>query len=425
MTWPVLLIVYALQAGLLLAVGLLLPRVGLRAPHLRLRYWYALLFLLLLLPLGMTWSSTPEPGAGAEVQWSSAGPWLVASVAQSPQLDRPALWQILLTVLVAGAAWRCFQLLVGWLALRRLRSGSEPLPAVDDELTALHRRLAPDADLRTSDEILGPVTFGWLRPTVLVPRSFLCLPFASRQTVLCHELLHVRRRDWPTVIGEQILSALLWFHPGVSLLLAKISLCREQVIDRDVIRATGARRAYLDALQRFAEIGAGLGQSANGRRALPFFVSLTHRGHLLQRVTHITQEVPMSRKERRLTFPTLLCALLLTAAAAAVLFPWAAAEAETVYRVGGDVTAPVRWQSPMAEYPEAERKSGIEGTVVAMVVIDNEGAVSDIEIQETPGEAFSDATREALSRWVFRPATRNGEPVAVYYTLTINYRLGD
>ena len=36
---------------------------------------------------------------------------------------------------------------------------------------------------------------------------------------------------------------------------------------------------------------------------------------------------------------------------------------------------------------------------------------------------LGDAAREAVSRWRFRPATYRGEPIDVYYTVTVNFRL--
>ena len=57
--------------------------------------------------------------------------------------------------------------------------------------TDLQRRLGVFADVQVSAEVSGPVTFGFLRPVILLPEA--CLRDAS---IACHELVHVRRRDW-------------------------------------------------------------------------------------------------------------------------------------------------------------------------------------------------------------------------------------
>jgi outer membrane biosynthesis protein TonB len=36
---------------------------------------------------------------------------------------------------------------------------------------------------------------------------------------------------------------------------------------------------------------------------------------------------------------------------------------------------------------------------------------------------LGDEARHAVSRWTFRPATYRGEPIDVYYTVTVNFRL--
>src|SRR6185295_12338041 len=94
----------------------------------------------------------------------------------------------------------------------------------------------------------SPVTFGWRRPAVLLPAGFSTLPAEAQRGIVCHELLHVRRRDWLFALWEEGVRSLLWFHPAVWMLLARIALSREQVVDGEVVRLTGSRRAYLQAL---------------------------------------------------------------------------------------------------------------------------------------------------------------------------------
>lgn len=127
---------------------------------------------------------------------------------------------------------------------------------------------------------------------------------------------------------------------------------------------------------------------------------------------------------RQVSFPVL--ALAVSILAAAVSFPAAGGdEAEKIYRVEGDVQAPLRVAGPAPSYPELAREEKIEGRVVARATIDKSGAVEELEIVESLGEAFDQAVLETLPQWVFEPATLDGEPVKVHYHLTINFRLGD
>lgn len=91
--------------------------------------------------------------------------------------------------------------------------------------------------------------------------------------------------------------------------------------------------------------------------------------------------------------------------------------------VGGDVRAPVKIHAPQPQYTPIARKARIQGVVIAQAVIDEEGNVASLEVLKGLPMGLSETAVEAMERWKFEPATLNGEPVAVYYNLTVNFRL--
>ena len=97
-----------------------------------------------------------------------------------------------------------------------------------------------------------PCSFGLFRPTVMLPAAFDRLEPAFQRAIVCHELLHIERRDFARVVVEDVAAALLWFHPWVWLLRRRIRLHREQVVDAEVVRRTGDRRAYVRCLVEVA-----------------------------------------------------------------------------------------------------------------------------------------------------------------------------
>ena len=97
-----------------------------------------------------------------------------------------------------------------------------------------------------------PCSFGLFRPTVMLPAAFDRLEPAFQRAIICHELLHVERRDFARVVVEDVAAALLWFHPWVWLLRRRIRLHREQVVDAEVVRRTDDRRAYVRCLVEVA-----------------------------------------------------------------------------------------------------------------------------------------------------------------------------
>src|SRR5207253_1173010 len=94
-------------------------------------------------------------------------------------LSEAALW-----LLAAGILARGGWLAAGFWRLRQYRRNSLRMGSRDG------------AALLLSDGITSPVTFGARRPVVLLPAGFPEFAPQVQEAILCHELLHVRRRDW-------------------------------------------------------------------------------------------------------------------------------------------------------------------------------------------------------------------------------------
>ena len=91
--------------------------------------------------------------------------------------------------------------------------------------------------------------------------------------------------------------------------------------------------------------------------------------------------------------------------------------------VGGNVRKPEKISSPQPQYTAEARKARVQGVVIAQALIDQEGYVTELKILKGLPLGLSEAAEEVIRRWRFKPATLNGKPVAVYYNLTVNFRL--
>jgi len=91
--------------------------------------------------------------------------------------------------------------------------------------------------------------------------------------------------------------------------------------------------------------------------------------------------------------------------------------------VGGDVKAPRRLYDPRPGYTEMARKARIQGIVIVQATIDERGNVTDARILKGLPMGLDQKALEAVRKWKFEPATLDGEPVPVYYNLTINFTL--
>ncbi|MGI9101172.1 MAG: energy transducer TonB [Terriglobales bacterium] len=93
------------------------------------------------------------------------------------------------------------------------------------------------------------------------------------------------------------------------------------------------------------------------------------------------------------------------------------------YRVGGGVSAPRLLFDPEPEYSEEARKAKYQGTVVLWVVVGPDGRAHEIRPARTLGMGLDEKAIEAVRRWKFEPARKDGVPVAVQINVEVNFRL--
>ena len=85
---------------------------------------------------------------------------------------------------------------------------------------------------------------------------------------------------------------------------------------------------------------------------------------------------------------------------------------------------PERISGPDAQYPSLLREAGIEGEVVVRFTMNEDGSVQpqSLRVVESSNRAFEAPAVEALRNSRFRPATRDGNPVATTTILTVAFR---
>lgn len=92
-------------------------------------------------------------------------------------------------------------------------------------------------------------------------------------------------------------------------------------------------------------------------------------------------------------------------------------------RLQGEVQRPRAVYSAPPVYTEAARKARLQGVVIVEAVIDESGCVVEAKILKGMPMGLDRAAIEAIRSWVFEPATLEGNPVKVYYTLTVNFQV--
>jgi len=407
---------YALQLAALVTVAFAATwLLRIRAPRHSLRFWQAVLAIALLAPLAQP-RSVNNPAALAFISQSISTPAI-------PQGGTPVVAAgldsatIVLWILAAGIVARLLWLSVGIFRLRSIVAGATADDSLRDLTDDLTRSLGVTAAVRITDDLEGPATVGVRNPLVLVPRSVLGMSPAVQRAILCHELVHVKRRDWIQTIAEEIWCSILWFHPHARLIASKLSLARETVVDEATILITRDRRAYAQALLAFSD------PQPHVMGVTPFIGRRT----LGQRISLIAGEDSMSRRRAMSSAVIALTASIAITAAAIDRFPmFATLQAQSeVHRPGNGVTLPVVLTEVKPDYTREAMQQQIQGSVWLSCVVSEKGVITEVEVTRSLDKEFGldQAAIDAARQWTFRPGRKDGKAVAVRITIELTFTL--
>ena len=215
-------------------------------------------------------TSAPAPAAAAappgalppaEIETApapAAGPALAPSAAAGGDWNDPSLLFFLLYL--GGVAMVGGRLLAGLWTLRRWTRGAREVQSPEWR-SALQRAGGEALGIRllACDEAGSPLSWGLRKPVILLDHDTLRAP-GEADAILAHEVAHVARRDWPSLILSRLAVALFWFNPLVWRLDREIAQQAEEAADSDAA-ATVEPARYAQTLLDWARL--------NGRSALP------------------------------------------------------------------------------------------------------------------------------------------------------------
>ena len=215
-----------------------------------------------------------------------------------------------------GVALMLARFLIGLRTAQRLRMTSRPAgkPLLREALVRQARLLGLRAApaLAWSRKVAVPVLVGIMRPLILLPLSFATeLSPHQIESVLAHELAHLRRHDHLALLFQRLVESLLFFHPAVWLMSSLLNAERENCCD-DLVVATGARPLdYAESLVRMAAAALGAGAPS------PLGLAATGRSSHLRRRIH--RLLAPGRGDRFILSPPTAGAVVLAVIAAAVI----------------------------------------------------------------------------------------------------------
>jgi TonB family protein len=156
-----------------------------------------------------------------------------SAISASSLLSLPgAIWLI-------GVAISLSILLVGlgrlaWLASRATRLRDGKWTEMADAISREYGLRRPVLLLQSHHPALL-ATWGVLRPKLLLPATVDDWTEQRMRVVLCHELAHVRRRDWPVQMTAELLRSIYWFNPLLWIACRRLRHESERASDDEVL----------------------------------------------------------------------------------------------------------------------------------------------------------------------------------------------
>ncbi|GJM31703.1 MAG: hypothetical protein DHS20C18_07040 [Saprospiraceae bacterium] len=277
--------------ALLLALGL----IGMRKLSALTRYWVALgSMMLLMISIVFTFSLIYEPAADTSVmavdylsdvyqqqEIPEAGFDLETQPVLS-QADHPAVFTdyfethlpLLVMAWLLGVLLLCLRML-GEIAyiehLKNYRCRSVDASWLD-KLATMRAQLniQHEVQFKETFRIHAPMVVGVFKPVILFPIGLLAnLPVAQVESILAHELAHIRRHDYLINLFQSLVEILLFFNPAMWWISAKIKAERENSCDDLAINMTGDTVAFVKSLARLEEWrlqGHGVAMSFTGQK---------------------------------------------------------------------------------------------------------------------------------------------------------------
>ncbi|HKQ88372.1 MAG TPA: M56 family metallopeptidase [Candidatus Acidoferrales bacterium] len=188
---------------------------------------------------------TPEPVSAAIQQitqpFSDVTPPIQYAAPVAPQnsnilpLGLFAIWSF--GLLAIGLSW--------WRRWFRVREACATATPSCLGGTATLDCVPSSVSVRFSKSLLEPGVFGIFRPVLMLPdRIADRLSPAQMNSILAHEMSHIRRRDNLTATLHMFVEAVFWFHPIVWWIGTRLVEERENACDEEVMRLGGEPETY-------------------------------------------------------------------------------------------------------------------------------------------------------------------------------------
>lgn len=223
----------------------------------------------------------PEIAGSASVSEQKSQP-LRPSMAKGITIN----WSSLIFVIWVSGVF-VFFLRFAWSLTKIWKISSEGQEIADKGLKKLLKACEENYGVRGSIHMVStrnigiPATFGLFRAVLLLPADISTWPKDKQKAAICHELAHIKRRDYIFNLIAQMACALYWFNPLVWMAIRSFWIERENACDDFVLQNGTRDYEYADHL---LEIACRFSRLKSLRRCASVMAS---KSDLKNRLTHI------------------------------------------------------------------------------------------------------------------------------------------
>jgi TonB family protein len=90
-----------------------------------------------------------------------------------------------------------------------------------------------------------------------------------------------------------------------------------------------------------------------------------------------------------------------------------------------NIQPPVPLNTVAPRYPDAMKRAGVDGTVTVYCLVDENGRVKEASVTNTTDRSFDGPAVEALWKWVFKPAQRDGIAVPMRVNVPVHFTIAE
>ena len=246
-----------------------------------------------------------------------------SSVSSGIDFTRITFWQWLAIAWGTVVFALVLRLLGGIRALHRLARSAKKTLQSNQMVDAIAQQVCPRRKVQVlvSDQARVPMAFGIVRPTILLPESFLTWSQEAQEAVLLHEFSHIQRFDALWDLVSRLISIAYWFHPAVHFATWRLRQTRERATDRQVLAHGVSPTVYATQL---------LDVATNASRSQRPAMYMSCQGDIRNRIDTILSCVAVPEKKSwKLKLALLAGFLVLASVSVSVSFATIAPQDET------------------------------------------------------------------------------------------------